>query len=179
MKNNKEPYMKKYILILVLLFTAFSVFPQQITKIGIINYSKVISSISGDSRALQEIERLIKSYEEGVSAIKNDITSLEERKLYYSNLNDEMNVLKMDEQINKKQQYLKEYSRLKLANIEERKKRLMMSAEFLGEILDKIEYIAETEGYSVILNSKDPDLIWWSHSVDITDMVIEKMNPKN
>ncbi|MDX9801093.1 MAG: OmpH family outer membrane protein [Spirochaetia bacterium] len=171
--------MKKKLLVMVLLFSALSLYPQQITKIGIINYSKVISSISGDSRALQEIERLIKSYEEGVAAIKNDITALEERKLYYTNLNNEMDVLKMDEQINKKQQYLKEYSRLKLANIEERKKRMMMSTEFLGEILDKIENIAETEGFSVIMNSRDPDLIWWSHSVDITDKVIEKINQVN
>ncbi len=167
--------MKKYSAFLFLLFTAVYAYSEQIPKIGIVNYSKVLSSVSGDSRAIQEVERLVKNYEDGVAVIKNEITSLEERKLYFLNSNDEYNALKMDEQIEKKQQYLREYSRLKLANIEDRKKHFMSSPELLGEILDKIEYIAESEGYSIIFNSKDPDLIWWSQSVDITDLLIEKL----
>ena len=166
-------------LMFLFLISVVSVFSEQIPKIGIINYSKVLSSFSGDSRALQEIQKMITSYEEGVNVIKNEITSLEERLLYYKNINDEMNTLKMEEQIEKKQLYLKEYSRLKINNIEDRKKRLVSSPEFLGEILDKIEFVAESEGFSIIMNSRDPDLIWWSQSVDITDLVIERINQKN
>ncbi len=161
--------------ILFLIYSASFISSEQIAKIGIINYSKIVSAYSGDSRALQDIERMIKSYEDGVSSIKDDIYKLEEKKLYYQSNNDEINALKTEDMIEKKKNYLKEYSRLKLTNIETKKKRLIQSTEFLSEILEKIEYIAESEGYSIILNSKDPDIIWWSQTVDITDLVIEKL----
>ena len=168
--------MKKYFLLIsFFIFSVFFVSAEQIAKIGIINYSKIVSSYSGDSRSLREIERMIKSYEDGVSSIKEDIHNLQERKLYYQNNNDDINVLKYEEQIEKKKDYLKEYSRLKLSKIEEKKSKLIQSTEFLSEILEKIEYIAESEGYSIIFNSKDPDIIWWSQTVDITDLVIERL----
>ncbi len=168
--------MKKYLILAAFCFIAVSlVTGEQIAKIGIINYSKIVSAYSGDSRSLREIERMIKSYEDGVSSIKDDIYKLQERKLYYQNNNDEINVLKYEEQIEKKKLYLKEYSKLKLSNIEAKKNKLIQSAEFLSEILEKIEYIAESEGYSIIFNSKDPNIIWWSQTVDITDLVIEKL----
>ena len=167
--------MKKIILFTAIIFTAVYSYAQQIPKIGIINYSKVVSSFSGDSRSLQEIERMIKSYEEGVNSIKNDISSLDERRLYYLNTNDELNTIKMEEQINKRKEYLREYSRIRLAAIEEKKSKLTQSTGFLMEIVEKIERVAEAEGYSIIFNSRDPDIIWWSHSVDITDLVIERL----
>lgn len=168
--------MKKTFFIIILIFTAVSfISAEQISKIGIINYSRIVSAYSGDSRSLREIERMMKSYEDGVSSIKEDIYKLQERKLYYQNSNDELNVLKIEEQIEKKKDYLKEYSRLKISKIEAKKSTLIQSAEFLSEILEKIEYIAESEGYSIIFNSKDPNIIWWSQTVDITDLVIEKL----
>ena len=85
----------------------------------------------------------------------------------------------MDEQIGKKEEYLKEYSRVRLKSIEDRRSRVMVSPEFLGEVLDKIEFVAESEGYSIIFNSRDPNLIWWSQTVDITDKVIQILKTRN
>ncbi len=168
--------MKKYLLIILIFFIYVSfTSAEQIAKIGIINYSKIISAYSGDSRSLREIERMIKNYEDGVSSIKDDIYKLQERKLFYQNNNDDINVLKYEEKIEKKKEYLKEYSKLKRSKIEAKKNKLIQSAEFLSKILEKIEYIAESEGYSIIFNSKDPNIIWWSQTVDITDLVIEKL----
>lgn len=168
--------MKKTVFLLIFLIIAASfVSAEQIAKIGIINYSKIVSAYSGDSRSLQEIERMIKNYEDGVSSIKDDIYKLQERKLYYQNSNDDISALRIEEQIEKKKNYLKEYSRLRLSKIENKKSSLIQSTEFLSKILEKIEYIAESEGYSIIFNSKDPNIIWWSQTVDITDLVIERL----
>lgn len=171
--------MKKKLMLIILFFTvSVTLFSQVIPKIGIINYSKLISSFSKSSYAIQEVDRLTKSYEAGVAAIQKDIAALGERKLYYSTLDDNFNVLKMDEQIDKKKIYLQEYSRLRLKNIRDKQNNIFESSAFLREVLEKIEHVAESEGYSVVYNSKDPYLIWWSQSVDITDLVIEKLNQK-
>ncbi len=171
--------MRKYFLLIIFLLSGPLLYSQQIVKIGVLDYSKVISSLSGDSRALQEIDRLVKNYEEGLDTIKKEIVSLDEKKLYYANQGDDFSVLKMDEQIAKKREYMNEYSRVRLQNIEERKKKIMVSPEFLVQVLREIEYVAESEGYSMIFNSKDQNLIWWSQSVDITDLVIKRLKPKN
>jgi len=172
--------MRKYFLFSLFLLCGSLLYSQQIVRIGILDYSKVISSLSsGDSRALQEIDRLVKNYEEGLDNIRKDIAALEEKKLYHASQGDDFNALKMDEQIIKKREYMNEYSRVRIQNIEDRKKRIMLSPEFLVQILREIEYIAESEGFSMVFNSKDPNLIWWSQSVDITDLVIKRLAPKN
>ncbi|MCL2705049.1 MAG: OmpH family outer membrane protein [Spirochaetaceae bacterium] len=172
--------MRKYLFFTLFLLSGSLLYSQQIVRIGVLDYSKVISSLSsGDSRALQEIDRLVKSYEEGLDNIRKDIASLEEKKLYFASQGDDFNALKMEEQITKKREYMNEYSRVRLQNIEDRKKRIMLSPEFLVQILREIEYIAESEGFSMVLNSRDPNLIWWSQSVDITDLVIKRLAPKN
>ena len=52
---------------------------------------------------------------------------------------------------------------------------MMPNSDQLQEIVNQIQYVAESEGYSIIFDSKDRNIIWWTHSVDITDLVMKKL----
>ena len=173
--------MRKYLLFILFLFCGsflYSQHSQQIVRIGVLDYSRVISSLSSaDSRGLQEIERLQKNYEDGLNKIRTEISDLEERRLNFIANGDDTNALRVEEQIRKRREYMNEYSRVNLQRIEERKRRVI-SPEFLAQILKEIEFVAESEGYSMVFNSRDPNLIWWSHSVDITELVIRRLRAR-
>ncbi|MCL2792616.1 MAG: OmpH family outer membrane protein [Spirochaetaceae bacterium] len=171
--------MRKFFLFILFLLCGSLLYSQQIVRIGVLDYSRVISTLSTDTRALQEIDRLVRNYEEGLNNIRRDISSLEERRLHFLSQGDDINALRMEEQISRRREYMNEYTRVRLQQIEDRRRRIMVSPEFLAQILREIEFIAESEGYSMVFNSQDPNLIWWSHTVDITDLVIRRLRPRN
>jgi outer membrane protein len=53
----------------------------------------------------------------------------------------------------------------------------MQSGSFLDQVYDEIRYIAESEGYSMVMN-KNNDIIWYSNTVDITDKLINNLLTK-
>ncbi|WP_461248887.1 OmpH family outer membrane protein, partial [Treponema sp. R6D11] len=58
-------------------------------------------------------------------------------------------------------------------------KRLMQSGSFMEQVYDEIRYIAESEGYTMVLDLKQNNsIIWFSSTVDITDKLISNLLTK-
>jgi len=56
----------------------------------------------------------------------------------------------------------------------------MQSSSFLNQVHDEIRFIAESEGFSMVMNLKDnPSIIWFSPTVDITDRLIQSLQTRN
>jgi len=66
-----------------------------------------------------------------------------------------------------------------MTELAEQKKDLTQSSEFLQQMLDEIKFIAESEGYSIVLSLKEGSgIIWNSPTVDISDLVIQSLMTK-
>ena len=52
---------------------------------------------------------------------------------------------------------------------------LQASSSLSAEILQAIEYVAEEEGYAVIYKAQDPNILFFSKDVDITELVIRRL----
>ncbi len=147
----------------------------QFTQIGIIDLSEIISNYFRESRAYRELEEMRSEFEDDRQRITDEIEQLEERKLDAENRGDESTVLQLEDEIFEKKEYLQEYTRIKYNQIKKKQESLLESSSFLGEILKEVQYIAESEGYSIVLRAKDPNIVWWSQAVDITDKVLERL----
>jgi outer membrane protein len=87
--------------------------------------------------------------------------------------------LRLETEINRKSDYLQEYYKLKTAELETQKARLSQSNTFLEQVYDEIRFIAESEGYSMVLNLKEnTGILWYSPTVDITDKLIANLLQK-
>jgi outer membrane protein len=63
--------------------------------------------------------------------------------------------------------------------LEDQKKKLSQSSGFLEQVYDEIRFIAESEGYSMVLNLKEnTGILWYSPTVDITDKLIQNLRTK-
>jgi len=167
---------KRYIVCAIfLLIPGLFIFSEQLSKIGIIDLSKIASQYFKESRAYRELETMIEKYEDEKNRILEDISQLETRKIDAENEGNDILSLRLENEIYNKKEYLKEYNLIKYTQIKNKREKLSESEEFIKDIMREIDYIAESEGYSVIMKSSDPNIIWWNSEVDITDLVLERL----
>jgi len=169
--------MKKAFLFALLFFASVTVYAQQqIPKIGVIDYSKIVQRMMPNSDQLQEIKNIKQAIEDETKAIEAEIAVLEkeksevESKSHYNDASEEIN-----EQIVSLKYYLQQFVDEKNKELEDKKALVPDTTEILSKIVNQIQYVAESEGYSIIFDSKDRNIIWWTHSVDITDLVMRKL----
>ncbi len=168
--------MKKFIvLVFIIILTPAGLWSEQLTKIGVIDLSEIVSNYFKESKAWRELEEMTRKYEQEKELILEEIEQLENEKIEALNEDDEPTALELDEEIFKKKEYLKEYTRIKYNQIQKKRESLLESPTFLSEILNVISYVAENEGYTMVFQAKDPNLMWWSREVDITEKVLERL----
>jgi len=166
---------KTFFLIFVLLIISFTAGAQQLSKIGMVNFSKIIEDYFAESSAWREIDAMRKQYDDGKDAILEEIDQMRLLRLNARNNGDDRQVLQLDERIYQKQEYLKEYHNIWQNRINAKIESVSTSSSFTAEIYQAVKFVAESNGYSVIMRTRDPDILWYSQEVDITNLVLERL----
>ena len=165
---------------IMLLFICLIIFTlplsaEQITKVAVLDYTRILSAFYADSAEARRIDELKTIFAEDVRRLQGEIQLLEEKKLEAENRGDSRAALNLDSSIQDKKQYYQEYVRVRGNQIQQSAANLGSSNELAREILKEIQYIAESNGYSIVLKRSDTDLLWWSYEVDITDLVLQRL----
>jgi outer membrane protein len=168
--------MKKLLLLLIISLTGVgAVTAEEITKVAVLDYSRILSAFYKDSRAVRELEELKAQFQEESEKIQDEIKMLEARKLDAENDGNNSRALELDNEIFKKKNYLRDYIRVKNAQLTEMNKNLSQNMTLVSEINEEIQYVAESKGFSLVFKKSDPSLLWWNYEVDITDQVIDRL----
>ncbi len=169
--------MKKNSLILILLFTIISaeISAEKLTMIGVVDLTKIVSNYFKESAAWREIDELTQKVEETTNAKLEEIKMLQSKKINAQNRGDDTLALQLDNEIEKNKQYLQEYHKIMSDRISSKKENLLTSSGFSKEIIDAISFIAEDQGFSIVLRKKDPNILYYNYEVDITDRVIDRL----
>lgn len=169
--------MSKRILLTVtiILLISTGLFAEKLTMIGVVDLTKIVSDYFKESTAWREIDELTKRVDESTTAKMNEIRELQEQKIDAENRNNDSLVLRLDDDILKKQKYLQEYHKIMSDRIVSKKENLLTSSGFSKEIIETIKFIAENEGFSIVLRKKDPNILYYNYEVDITEKVIGRL----
>ncbi|RKX91144.1 MAG: OmpH family outer membrane protein [Spirochaetes bacterium] len=169
--------MKRKSVFIVLMFVIFSahLFAEKLTMIGIVDLTKIVSNYFKESASWREIDELTQKVEETTNTKLNEIKNLQEKKIDAQNKGDDTLALQLDNEIEKKKQYLQEYHKIMSDRITSKKENLLSSSGFSKEIIEAISYIAEDQGFSIVLRKKDPNILYYNYEVDITDKVIDRL----
>ena len=165
---------------IIILFICFMNFPmllsaETITKVAVLDYSRILSSYYVDSAEVLRIEEMKKDFAAEIEKLKLEIQSLEQQKLSADDLGDSRKALQLDSQIEDRKQYYRDYIRIRGNQINQASTNLGSSNVMAQEILSVIQYVAETNGFSIVLNRSDPNLLWWGFEVDITELVLKRL----
>jgi outer membrane protein len=153
---------------------------QQLTRFAVVDLPKVYVAFFRDSRAVREFEERSARVQAEIDDRTREIRELRSRRLDVISRGDQAQALRLENEIYQKSEFLREYYTVKTAEIEEQRRRLTQSQSFLGQVYDEIRIIAESEGYSMVLNLKESTgILWYSPTVDITDKVIQNLLEKS
>jgi outer membrane protein len=162
--------------LLVLVTTAG--FGEQITRVGLLDIEKVYSIYFRESRAVKELQDKRAEIQRDLGRIDEEIQVLENQKLQAEGDRNADLALKLDSDIFKKKQYREDYRRLKMDQLRKLSERISLSDAFLDELVSAIQFVAESEGFSIVLNKSgqfEQFFFFYTKEVDITDKVIQEL----
>jgi len=152
---------------------------QQLTRFAVVDLPKVYTVFFRDSKAVRDFEERSARVQAEVDRLTAEIQGLQRNRLDSESAGEQERMVRLDNEIYRKSEYLKEYYRLKTAELEDQRKKLTQSGTFLQQVYDEIKLVAESEGYSLVMNLKESSgIIWYSPTVDITEKVIQNLMTK-
>ncbi|MDR1900518.1 MAG: OmpH family outer membrane protein [Treponema sp.] len=173
--------MKKYFLALALIVTGLGMrlSSQQLTRFAVVDLPRVYVAFFRDSRAVREFEDRSARVQAEIDRITAEVQSLKSRQLDAAARGDSDQAMRLESDLYRRSEFLKEYYKTKTAELEDQKKKLTQSGSFLDQVYDEIRFIAESEGYTMVLNLKENSgILWHSPTVDITDKLIQNLLSK-
>ena len=171
---------KRVVLFLFLSAVVFTgVYSQQITRFALVDLPKVYTEFFRESTAVRQFEEKSAKVQSDIDKMTKEIQDLRSRHADALLRDDQTEVLRLENLIYRRSEYLRDFYQTKTAELENEKKRLVQSGSFLEQVYDEIRYIAESEGYSMVLDLKQSNgIIWYSNTVDITDKLIANLLTK-
>ncbi len=148
---------------------------EQITKVAVIDYSRILAAFYADSAEARKIDEMKRVYAEEVKKLQEEIQLLEEKKLNAQDSGESASVLNLDKNIQGRKQYYQEYVRVRGNQIQQAAANLASNNALAQEILREIRYVAELNGFSIVLKRSNPNLLWWSYETDITELVLKRL----
>ncbi|MDR0567760.1 MAG: OmpH family outer membrane protein [Spirochaetaceae bacterium] len=151
---------------------------QQLTRFAVVDMPKVYLAFFRESRAVREFEEQSARIQAEIDRMTREIQVLQNERFNAEARGDRTQVTRLENDIYRASEYLKEYYRVKTAELEDRRSKLAQSDAFKTQVYEEIRNIAESEGYSMVLNLKENDILWYSPTVDITDKLIQNLRSK-
>ncbi len=157
----------------------FSLEAQQITRFAVVDLQRVYTSFFRESRPVRDFEARSARVQADIETMNEEIVTLRSQLLDAQTQNDGARVLRLENEIFRKSEFLQQYYQTKTQELEIQRQRLADSNTFYQQVYDEIRIIAESEGYSMVMSLKDnKGILWYSPTVDITDTLIDNLLTK-
>jgi outer membrane protein len=156
-------------------------FGQQITRIAVVDLTKVISAYSSDAQQVKEFEQKKSLVQTEIDKMSAEIMRLMSLKADAEKGGDKAAAQKLKEDIDGRTKALTDFVNAKQAELDSDARKLAASDVFSKDLYKKIQDVAETAGYSLVLNLKSADavvdsILWYSPMIDITADVIQALS---
>ncbi len=163
-------------------FLGFSVllFSQQITRVAVIDLQKVYMTYYKDSQAVRSFEEEKMRIQTEIQKLGEEIKAMMSSRLEIQAGGDLAALQAFDALLLRKGQFLKDYISIKKAELDDKAKALSETNAFVQTLYRTIQSMAEMDGYSLVLSSRNTDsvmsgIVWYSPMIDITDKVIQAL----
>lgn len=170
--------MKKLICTASFLCIGFFVMAQEITKVAVVDLDQINSRFRTDSIASRDYEQKKAKYQDEIRNLQKELLDLKNKKLDAVKKNDSASTIrKYDALISSKTNFLNEYVSTKNEELKSMLHKLLTADAFYSKVYAAIKTVAEREGYTIVFNlqEKNSGIIWYSQTVNITDLVIKEL----
>ncbi|MFP4643810.1 MAG: OmpH family outer membrane protein [Spirochaetales bacterium] len=171
---------KHHILLLsvtaILLF-ATPAFGEQLTTVGIVDMERILNEFFTQSEEVREWRQDVESFDQEREQIESEITELEEQRLEALEEDEESEALSFEEQISERRSFLDEFTRIRRNQLQQQREALLEGGDtFFSQVNSAMSFVAESEGYTVVMDAEADGMLWYTDEVDVTDEVIERLD---
>ena len=170
--------MKKYAFILFCLFVYAGVLAaQQITRFAVVDTSRIYTTFLRDARSVRDYQAKQTKYQAETRRMSDEIIALRQKKVDAESVGRTDAVQKYQAEIDAKTSFLLEYSKACNDELAMLRKNLVSDDVFYSRLYAAIKKIAESQGYTMVLNLQQGEaIVWYSPTVDITEAVIRELS---
>jgi len=165
-----------------LLLAATVSFAEQLTRFAVVDLTKVMQSFYKESKAMRDYEDRKRTLKVEVDKMQEEIRALLAKKVEAEAKGDALEADKINQTIEKRKELVKEYYQVKTDELEAQRQKLMATDQLYPEVYEEIQRVAESEGYTMVLDWKRGSelslVLWSSTTIDITDKVIANLLAK-
>ena len=161
--------------IVFLFLVAASGFPEQFSKIGVVDFQEVIDNFPSTSPAFNRLQILKDAYEENRLEYLAELNDKELKLLDAKKREDPIEIARLEREITDFKTFIRQWQEIKIEEIEIVQNDFLKGGDIALDMLRAIEYVAINEGYTLVIDANDISVIWWSQEVDITDLVINRL----
>lgn len=170
--------MRRTSIAFLLALAALGAGAQQVTKVGICDFSRVLNTSYRESKTVREFFEAQQTIKKEQAAIEQEIAALENQRLEAGKAENADLALRLDKSLTDKRRYLDDYKRIKNDWVRQQQQTILASSAFLKEILEVVKVVAESEGIALVVRSDGAgaDLILFNiPEIDITEKVIKEI----
>ena len=150
--------------LLLLLVGSSEVAAERITNVGLVDLRRVTTAYFRESAAVRELQAERDRMNAERARLEAEIFELERRKVQAER-----------DELHTRKQHLRDFVVVKNRQLAQQETRLAESDAFLGELAAAIQFVAESEGLSLVLNKNNPSLLFFVKEIDVTDLVIAEL----
>lgn len=161
--------------LLLAVLLAVAVSGEQLSKIGIVVFSKVVENFPSGSPAFSKLQNLKETFE---TQRQDYLAELNRKELELLELKDggnQIQIANLEREIETFKVFINDWQGIKLKQLEIAQEEFLQGEDIATDIYKAIEFIAINEGYTLILDESDQNIIWYSPEIDITDLVINRL----
>lgn len=172
--------MKKLSLTLIILtMCAAAGFSEQLSKIAVVDVGRILKSYYRESSGIREYDSIRENMNKELAKIQETIDDLRVRIAEEETNGNADKVEDLNNKLKKQLEYKQTYFASASAKLSAKESDLNLNSRFYSILYKAIQYVAESEGYSLVLKTSDADLVWYHTEIDITDKVIARIKNSN
>lgn len=161
--------------LLLLLAGGSGLAAERITNVGLVDLRRVTTAYFRESAAVRELQAERDRMDVERARLEAEIFELEGRKVQAERDGLLQRALQLDDELHARKQHLRDFVAVKNRQLAQQEARLAESDAFLGELAAAIQFVAESEGLSLVLNKNNPSLLFFVKEIDVTDLVIAEL----
>ena len=153
---------------------------QMLTRFAVVDLPKVYVAFFSESRAVRNFEDQSARVQAEINRMTAEIQNLRAQLVTAQAQGNQELAFRIDGEITRRTDFLREYHRTMTTQLETLRNNLAQGDGFLEQVYDEIRFIAESEGFSMVLNmTENTGILWFSPTVDITDRLIRNLIEKS
>lgn len=161
---------------LILVFPAFGLTAEQLTTVGVVDMERILNEFFTQSEDVREWQQNVRDFDSNRRQIEDEIAQLESERLDALEDGDELTALELEEEIDDRRAFLNEFTRIRRAQLERQREELLQGGgTFFNQVNSAMSFVAQSEGYTIIIDSEADGILWFASEVDVTDKVIERL----